>query len=189
MTPNDHYRGRTAPRTSKRCILYIYSTNTYTKYSKHGIYSPFFLFKCSLFHNSNIFCSCFIHILYTECAKIKKKNNSCAKRLSSRLVSSRATCNLSIILHLSTKQTFTDIGAYPIIYCFDSLYHLYKFVLWISLYLLHSDVKILGWWVWWLIVSKMWPHVVWYKLIVINPNAFPNTHGVTSYMAAILIRR
>ena len=29
--------------------------------------------KCSLFHNSNIFGSCFIHILYTECAKIKKK--------------------------------------------------------------------------------------------------------------------
>jgi len=28
--------------------------------------------KCSLFHNSNVFGSCFIHILYTECAKIKK---------------------------------------------------------------------------------------------------------------------
>jgi len=27
LTPNDHYRGRTAPQTSKRCILYIYSTN------------------------------------------------------------------------------------------------------------------------------------------------------------------
>ena len=29
--------------------------------------------KCSLFHNSNVFGSCFIHILYTVCAKIKKK--------------------------------------------------------------------------------------------------------------------
>jgi len=29
--------------------------------------------KCSLFHNSNIFVSCIIHILYTEFAKIKKK--------------------------------------------------------------------------------------------------------------------
>jgi len=27
---------------------------------------------CSLIHNSNIFGSCFIHILYTGCAKIKK---------------------------------------------------------------------------------------------------------------------
>jgi len=42
LTPNDHYSGRTAPLTSKRCILYIYSTNTSTEYFKHGIYSPFF---------------------------------------------------------------------------------------------------------------------------------------------------
>ena len=45
LTPNDHYSGRTAPLTSKRCILYIYSTNRDTEYFKHGIYSPFFLFK------------------------------------------------------------------------------------------------------------------------------------------------
>jgi len=32
----------------------------------------FFSSKCSLFHNSNIFGSCIIHILYTGCAKIKK---------------------------------------------------------------------------------------------------------------------
>jgi len=30
LTPNDHYSGRTAPLNSKRCILYIYSTNIYT---------------------------------------------------------------------------------------------------------------------------------------------------------------
>ena len=72
LTPKDHYSGRTAPLTSKRCILYIYSTNIGTEYFKHGIYCPFFPHssKCSLFHNSNVFGSCFIHILYTECAKI-----------------------------------------------------------------------------------------------------------------------
>ena len=32
----------------------------------------FFSSKCSLFHNSNVFGSCIIHILYTGCAKIKK---------------------------------------------------------------------------------------------------------------------
>ena len=42
LTPNDPYSGRTAPLTSKRFILYIYSTNTDTEYFKHGIYSPFF---------------------------------------------------------------------------------------------------------------------------------------------------
>jgi hypothetical protein len=58
--------GRTKPLTSKRCILYIYSTNIGTEYFKHGIYSPFFSpsSKCSLFHNSNVFGSCIIHILY-----------------------------------------------------------------------------------------------------------------------------
>jgi len=46
LTPNDPYSGRTAPLTYKRCILYIYSTNTSTEYFKHGIYcSLFFLLK------------------------------------------------------------------------------------------------------------------------------------------------
>ena len=66
LTPNDPYSGRTAPLTSKRCILYIYSTNIRTEYFKHSIYSPFFFSssKCSLFHKSNVFGSCIIHILY-----------------------------------------------------------------------------------------------------------------------------
>ena len=42
LTPNDPYRGRTAPLTSKCCILYIYSTSIGTEYFKHGIYCPFF---------------------------------------------------------------------------------------------------------------------------------------------------
>ena len=42
LKPNDRYRGRTAPLTSKRCILYIYSTNIGTEYFKHCVYSPFF---------------------------------------------------------------------------------------------------------------------------------------------------
>jgi hypothetical protein len=45
LTPNDLYMTRTAPLTSKRCILYIYSTNIGTEYLKHALYSPFFLFK------------------------------------------------------------------------------------------------------------------------------------------------
>ena len=73
LKPNDPYRGRTAPLTSKRCILYIYSTNIDTEYFKHGIYSPFFHLQNAVFHNSNVFGSCIIHILYTGCAKIKKK--------------------------------------------------------------------------------------------------------------------
>ena len=46
LTPNDLFMSRIAPLTSKRCILYIYSTNIGTEYFKHALYSPFFfLFK------------------------------------------------------------------------------------------------------------------------------------------------
>ena len=78
--------GRTAPLTSKRCIVYIYSTNIGTEYFKHALYSPFFFSsKSSLFHNANLFGPCIIHILYTGCAKIKK-NNSGAKGLMVQLI-------------------------------------------------------------------------------------------------------
>ena len=42
LKPNDPYRGRTAPLTSKRCILYSYSTNIGTGYFKVYILSVFF---------------------------------------------------------------------------------------------------------------------------------------------------
>ena len=45
LTPNNHYSIRTAPLTSKRFILYIYSTNIDTENFKHSIHSPFFLLQ------------------------------------------------------------------------------------------------------------------------------------------------
>ena len=70
LTPKDLYMSRTAPLTSKRCILYIYSTNVGTEYFKHALYSPFFFLslKCSLFHNANFFGSCYYsHFIYRMC--------------------------------------------------------------------------------------------------------------------------
>ena len=55
LKPNDLYIGRTAPLTSKRFILYIYSTNIGTEYFKHGIYSPSFPLQNTV---------CFIIITY-----------------------------------------------------------------------------------------------------------------------------
>ena len=55
LTPNDDYSGRTAPLTSKCCILYIYSTNIGTEYFKHYIYSPFFPLQNAV---------CFINLTY-----------------------------------------------------------------------------------------------------------------------------
>ena len=42
----------------------------------------FFSSKCSLFHNANLFGSCIINILYTECAKIKKKKKIRRQRVN-----------------------------------------------------------------------------------------------------------
>ena len=72
LTPNDPYMGRTAPLNSKRCILYIYSTNIGTEYLNMLYTLLFFSSKCILFRNANLFGSCIIHILNTEFAKIKK---------------------------------------------------------------------------------------------------------------------
>ena len=55
LTPKDHYRGRTAPLTSKCCVLYIYSRITCTEYFKHGKYSPSFSLKNA---------ACFIILTY-----------------------------------------------------------------------------------------------------------------------------
>ena len=74
LTPNDRYGGRTAPLTSKVafhiCIQQIYVLNILNMVYTLPFFPPS---KCSLFHNSNVFGSCIIHILYTVCAKIKKK--------------------------------------------------------------------------------------------------------------------
>jgi hypothetical protein len=37
LTPNGHYISRTAPLTSRRCILNIYSTNIGTEYFKDAV--------------------------------------------------------------------------------------------------------------------------------------------------------
>jgi len=83
LTPNDHCRGRTAKLTSKRCILYIYSTNIGTEYFKHGIYSPFFFLSLQN-AVSFIILTYLVPVLfafYIQGVLKLKKNNSGAKRL------------------------------------------------------------------------------------------------------------
>ena len=81
LTPNDPYMGRTAQLTSKRCILYIYSTNIGTEYFKHALYSPFFSLQNAVCF---IMLTCLVPVLfarYIQVIKFKKNNNSGARGL------------------------------------------------------------------------------------------------------------
>ena len=70
----------TSPTGSSRSVGIVRVRTKATEFSFFYITLRFFSSKYSLFHNSNVFGSCIIHILYTGCAKIKK-NNSGSKRL------------------------------------------------------------------------------------------------------------
>ena len=60
--PNDPYMGRTAPLTSKLCILHIYSTNTGTEYLEHALYSPVFSLQNAVCF---IMLTCLVTVLFT----------------------------------------------------------------------------------------------------------------------------
>ena len=86
LTPNDPYMGRTAPLTSKRCILYIYSTNIGTEYFKHALYAPFFSLHSAVCF---IMLTCLVPVLctfYIQGVLKLKKNNSGAKGLTAYAV-------------------------------------------------------------------------------------------------------
>ena len=73
LTPDDLYMSRTAPLTSKRCILYIYSTNVGTEYFKHALYSSFFSLQNSVCF---VMLTCLVPVLLTfyiqDVLKLKK---------------------------------------------------------------------------------------------------------------------
>ena len=116
LTPNDSYRGRTAPLTSKRCILYIYSTNIGAEYFKHGIYSLFLSLQNAICF---IILTYFLPVLFTfyiqSVLKFKKNNNnSGAQRLKGYLTVFRESVEKMQVLFEYNKNSgyFTIIPVY-----------------------------------------------------------------------------
>ena len=74
LTPYDPYMSRTAPLTSKRCILYIYSTNIGAEYFKHALYCPVFSLQNAVCF---IMLTCLVPVLFIfyiqSVLKLKKK--------------------------------------------------------------------------------------------------------------------
>ena len=91
--------GRTAPLTSKRCILYIYPTNVGTEYFKHALYSPFLSLQNAVCF---IMLTCLVPVLFTFCIQrvLKlKKNNSGAKGLITFTVFRKLALNSADSVH------------------------------------------------------------------------------------------
>ena len=61
LKPNDAYICRTAPLTSRCCILYIYSTHISTAYFKHAANSPFFPLQNDVYF---IILHCLVPVLF-----------------------------------------------------------------------------------------------------------------------------
>jgi hypothetical protein len=61
LKPNNPHMGRTALLTSRRCILYIYSTNIRSEYFKHAAHSPFFPLQNAVYF---IWLPCLVPVLF-----------------------------------------------------------------------------------------------------------------------------
>jgi len=113
LTPNDPYRGRSTPLTSKVSFYIFIPTNIVTEYFKHGIHSPFFPLQNAV---SFIILTYLVPVLFTFYIQgvLKLKNNSGAKRLMCVCVCLCVHIYIYIYIyvqcfHLTSKQQFLNM--------------------------------------------------------------------------------
>jgi len=113
LTPNDDYSGRTTPLTSKRCIIYIYSTNIGTEYLKHFVDSPFFPLQNAVCFINLTYLVPVLFTFYTQGVLKLKKNNSGVKSLIWEECGSCPVltgCTLAFVLQLRKNTEESQSG-------------------------------------------------------------------------------
>jgi hypothetical protein len=111
---------RTATLTSKRCILYIYSTNVGTENFKHALYSPFFSLQNAVCF---IMLTCLVHVLFTfyiQAVLKLKENNSGAKGLIHFTILSPLLISSSSRFFRIFHSPFSYLGPYILLNIFLS---------------------------------------------------------------------
>ena len=100
---------RTAPLTSRCCILYIIQ-QIYVQNILNMVYTlRFFSSNCHLFHNATFFGSCVINILYRGCAKIKKKSSPKGLMLA-QFISSKCE---AVCLNFTSTHNWLQLNCRP----------------------------------------------------------------------------
>ena len=87
-------------------FIYLFNKYSYQMFETWYILSGFSSSKCSLFHNTNVFGFCIIHILYTGCSKIKKFRR-------------RKVNNLKLCHHRCTRSILKSCSVYTSIYTYS----------------------------------------------------------------------